>query len=82
MTTKFVGVKEFRQNIAKFAKSSKKNKQRLVILNRNVPIFEVRPISEKDFTLEKLSSKIERGLKDVKAGRVYTQAQVMKSLGL
>ena len=51
MTTKFIGVKEFRQNIAKIAKNSKKNNQRIVILNRNTPILEVRPLSNKDFTL-------------------------------
>ena len=82
MTTKFIGVKEFRQNIAKIAKSSKKNNQRLVILNRNTPILEVRPLSGKDFTLESLALDIQQGLDDAKAGRVYSQIQVEAMLGL
>ena len=82
MTTKFIGVKEFRQNIAKIAKNSRKNNQRLVILNRNVPIFEVRPLSQKDLTLENLVQDIQEGLDDVKAGRVYSQEEIESMLGL
>lgn len=82
MTTKFIGVKEFRQNIAKFAKSSKKNNQRIVILNRTTPILEVRPISDKDANLDNLMLKIQRGLDDAKAGRFYTHEQVEEMLGL
>lgn len=82
MTTKFIGVKEFRQNIAKIAKNSKKNNQRIVILNRNTPILEVRPLSNKDFTLESLALGIQQGLDDAKTGRVYSQAQVESMLGL
>lgn len=82
MTTKFIGIKEFRQNISKIAKNSKKNNQRLIILNRNTPIFEVNPLSSKDFTLESLAFGIQQGLEDAKAGRVYTQAQVESMFGL
>jgi hypothetical protein len=82
MTTKFIGIKEFRQNISKIAKSSKKNNQRLVILNRNTPIFEVNPLSDKDLTLESLALGIKQGLSDVKVGRVYSQTQVESMFGL
>ncbi len=82
MATKFIGVKEFRQNIAKIAKSSQKNNDRFVILNRNTPIFEVRPLSDADFTLESLALGIQQGLDDAKAGRVYTQTQVESMFGL
>jgi len=82
MTTKFVGVKEFRQNIAKIARNSKRNNQRLIILNRNTPILEVLPLSDKDFTLESLALGIQQGLNDAKTGRVYSQAEVESMLGL
>lgn len=82
MTTKFIGIKEFRQNISKIAKNSKKNNQRLIVLNRNTPIFEVNPLSDADQTLESLAMGIQQGLADAKAGRVYTQAQVESMLGL
>ena len=77
MTTKFIGVKEFRQNIASLAKTAKKKNQRLVIMNRSVPILDVRPVADNDFDLS-----IERGLADMKAGRVLTVEQVKKRLGI
>jgi len=82
MTTKFIGVKEFRQNIAKITKDSRKNNQRLIILSRNIPMFEVRPLLGENFTLEGLALDIQQGLDDAKAGRVYSQAQVESMLGL
>lgn len=82
MTTKFIGVKEFRQNLAKIAKNSKRNNQRLVILSRNIPIFEVHPLSGKNFILENLALGIKQGLDDAKAGRVYSQTQIESMLGL
>jgi hypothetical protein len=82
MITKFIGVKEFRQNIAKIAKSSKKNNERLVVLCHNIPIFEVLPLSSKNFTLENFALGIQQGLDDAKTGRVYSQAQVESMLGL
>jgi predicted transcriptional regulator len=79
MTTKFIGIKEFRQNISKL---SKKTNQRLVVLNRNTPVFEVKSLRGQDVTLDKLALDIQQGLEDAKAGRVYTQSQVESMLGL
>lgn len=82
MTTRFVGIKEFRQNLAKLAEHSRKKNERLVILNKNKPIFEVRPLSEKDATLEALMQSIQEAEEDAKAGRVYSIEAVEKNLGL
>jgi hypothetical protein len=53
-----------------------------VILNKNKPIFEVRPLSEKDATLEALLQSIQEAEKDAKAGRVYSIEEVENRLGL
>lgn len=82
MTTKFIGVKEFRQNIAKITERSRKNNERLIVLRRNVPLFEVRPLSKKDMILEKLLLDIQEGLEDKEKGDVYSQDAVEKMLGL
>lgn len=82
MTTKFIGVKDFRANVSKIAKSSKKNNERIIVLNRNKPIFEVRPLSDEDSTLESLALGVKQGKADAKAGRVYTQKEVEQILGL
>jgi antitoxin (DNA-binding transcriptional repressor) of toxin-antitoxin stability system len=82
MVTRFIGVKEFRQNMAKLAQKARKNNERLIILRKNEPIFELRPLSKKDATLEKLMRDIEEAREDVKAGRVYTTEEVRKNLGI
>lgn len=81
MLTKFIGMKEFRQNMAAYTKNTKKG-VRYVILKKNVPVLDVRPIDEKEFAMEKLSAELEEAREDVKAGRVYSQEEIMKEFGL
>ncbi len=82
MTTKLIGVKEFRQNIATLFKQATKNNWRFIILNRNQPIFKVEPLSKKDATVEKLAMDIAEAREDVKKGRLYDFEDVCKDLGL
>ncbi len=82
MVTKFIGVKEFRQNIADYHKQATRNGWRFIILSRNKPIFDVRPLNEKDVTLEKLAMDVALARADYSAGNVYTPSQARKILGL
>ena len=82
MVTKLIGVKEFRQNIARYHAQAKKHGWRFIVLNRNKPMWEVRPVTEKQATLEKLAADIAEARADVKAGRVYTPDQVRNYLGI
>ena len=82
MTTKFIGVKEFRQNMAKISEMARKKNQRLIVLRKNEPIFELGPLSKKDATLERLTLDIQEGLEDVKAGRVYSHEEIKDFFGL
>ena len=82
MTTKLIGVKEFRQNIATLYKKATKNNWRFIVLNRNKPIFKVEPLSKKDATLEKLAIDIAEAREDIKKGRLYDFEEVCKELGL
>ncbi len=82
MTTKLIGVREFRQNMATLYAKAKKNNWRYIILNRNQPIFKVEPLSKKDAIIEKLAQEIEEAREDVKKGRVYDFEKVCKELGL
>jgi hypothetical protein len=82
MTTKFVGLKDFRQNLATYTKEAKIKKIRLIILKKNVPVLEVKALDEKEFTLEKLAAEIAEARKQVKEGKVYTHEEVIKKLGL
>ena len=45
MATRFIGMKQLRQNMAKIAGEARKKNERLVVLRKNEPIFELRPLS-------------------------------------
>lgn len=82
MVTKLVGVREFRQNIALYYRKSVKNNWRFLIMKRNQPIFEVKPINKRDITLEKLYADIAKAREDYQKGRHYTTEEVRKRLGI
>ncbi len=82
MTTKLIGLKEFRQNMAKYSDEARRKKQRLIILKKNEPIFELRPLSKEDAVMERLTADINEALEDVKNGDVYSQEEMEKLFGL
>lgn len=81
MLTKFIGMRQFRDNLASYTKNTKKG-VRYVVLKKNIPVLEVRPIDEKQFAMEKLSAELEEAEKNVREGKVYTQEEIMKEFGL
>lgn len=82
MTTRFIGLKELRSRLTNFASQAHKRRERYIVLRKNEPIFELRPLSKKDATLEKLARDIEKAEEDVRKGRLYTQEDVERMLGL
>ncbi len=78
MTTKFVGMKEFRQNMAKISTDAHKKKCRLVILRKNKPLFEIHPISQEREFVDDILRRAERA----KRGKTYSTKEVRKRLGL
>jgi len=81
MTTKFIGIKEFRQNIADYAARARTGDVRFVVMNRTKPLFEIKPFAD-DVYLDDFIADVKQAEADVAAGRVYTQEQVRKELGL
>jgi hypothetical protein len=82
MTTKIIGIKSFRENIAKTWKEAIKENIRYIVMNHSTPILEVTPINEEDFILENLAKDIEIAREQAKKGHVYSQEEVYKKLGL
>lgn len=68
--------------MSRISSEALKKHQRLIVLRKNEPIFELRPLSKKEKTMEQVLRDVERGREDVRAGRVYTSEQIMKKLGL
>jgi len=82
MTTKLIGIKEFRQNVTSLYKQARAKNLQYVVLNRNQPIFKVSPLSEKDTIIEKLALDVEEARNDIKNGKVFDFEDVCNELGL
>jgi len=82
MTTKLIGVREFRQNMATLYAKAKKDNLRYIVLKNNQPIFKVEPLTEKDAVIEKLAAEIEEAREDVRQGRTHSLEEVCGRLGL
>ena len=76
MTTRFIGLKEFRQNMAKFSAEAYKKNQRLVILRKNYPVFEIRPLSAKQAFTDDLMIRLGQADDDFKTGRTFSQNEI------
>jgi len=75
-------MKQLRQNMAKISDQAHKNNVRLVVLRKNEPIFELRPLSGSDSLAESFRRDIEEARADIRAMRVYSQKDIKKKLGL
>jgi PHD/YefM family antitoxin component YafN of YafNO toxin-antitoxin module len=82
MGTQFVGMKDFRQNMAQYTKDAKKKNIRLIVLRKNVPVFEVNPIDEKEYVYLKLKDELAESEEQIKKGESYSQEEIMKEFGL
>jgi len=82
MITKFIGMKEFRQNLATYTKNSRLKNIRYIILKKNVPVLEVKPVDEKIIAKEKLKQELIAAYESYKRGEYYTSEEVAKELGL
>lgn len=76
MTTKIIGIKEFRADISNFAKKAKKGNVRYIVMNRNIPLFELKPFANNE-GLENIFNEIKLAQNDVKKGNVYTQEDIL-----
>ena len=82
MTTKLVGLKEFRLNLSSYTKEVETKQIRLIVLKKNKPVFEINPIALKEFTLEGLRKDVAEARDQAKKGEVYTLKEAKKILGV
>lgn len=79
MTTRVIGIKEFRQQLTKL---SKQKNMRFIVMHHSVPIMKVELIDEDELILEKFAEQIQRGLRDYEAGRTISSKTLRKRLKL
>lgn len=80
--TTFIGLKEFRQGISDFTAKANKYNRRYIVLKRNVPVLDVRPLTKKEQILIKLEADIAEARQQVKEGKTHSTEEVMAMLGL
>lgn len=81
MKTQFIGVKDFRQNMAEYAKKARSQKTRYVVVSHKKPLFAVAPFAENE-SLDSLFDAVTKAKTDVSAGRVLSHEKMMSALGL
>jgi len=82
MKTKFVGMKDFRQNMSQYTKEANLKNIRIIVLNKNVPVLEVNPIDEKEYAYMKLSKELKESELQIAEGKSSSQEEVMEEFGL
>lgn len=81
MNTKFIGVKDFRQNISDYARRARKSDVRYVVMNRNKPLFEIKAFADDEY-LDTFVADVLKAEADVSRGESHSHEEVLKSLGL
>ena len=77
----FVGLKEFRRDVSKYAKQAKDGTTKVVVTSHNKPLFMITPLEDEIYTAAVLEAVAEVKA-DVAAGRVYTHEEIRAELSL
>ncbi len=87
MTTRIIGIREFRQNMSKLSRDARKNKKPVcfIVMNHSVPVFEVKPIVDEDglenrLIMEKYCKELEESLAQAERGDVVSLDEVMQEI--
>ena len=59
-----------------------KNGISYLVTNRDLAIFEVKPLTKKEAGLKKLAAEIAEARQQIREGKVYTHEEVERRLGL
>ncbi len=81
MNTKFIGIKDFRSNIAEYAQQARTDGVRYIVMSRNKPLFEVKPFTEDEY-LDSVVASVVKAEAEVTAGKVISHEALVKKLGL
>lgn len=82
MKFKLIGMKAFRQNLAKYIREAQKVDARLIVLRKNEPIFEIKKVDKKEIAFAKLAEEIREAREQVKRGETISHEEMMKKFGL
>jgi len=81
MNTKFIGIKDFRSNIAEYAQQARTDGVRYIVMSRNKPLFEVKPFTEDEY-LDSVVASVVKAEAEMAEGKYHTQEEVLQELGI
>lgn len=82
MNTTFIGLKELRQNMAKVSEEAVRKNQRVIVLKKNAPVFELRPLTKEDIALWSFERDLEDARASARKEKTYTTNEVREILAL
>jgi len=82
MTTKIIGIKEYRQNITTLWKTARIKNIRYVVMYHSKPVFEVNPLQDEDELIEILRKDVKEARSQAKKGETISHEALMAEFGL
>jgi len=77
----FVGLKEFRRDVSKYAKQAQDGARKVVVTSRNKPLFMLTPLNNEIYTAGVLEA-VAEARADIAAGRMHTFEEIKAEFGL
>lgn len=82
MTTKIIGIKEYRQNITSIWKEAREKNIRYIVMVHSKPVFELNPLHDEDELIDLLRKDIEEARQQAKNGETVSHEALMKEFGI
>lgn len=82
MTTKLIGIKEFRRNLTKVSKEVQTKKVYFIVMRHSEPVMKVMPMTRKELELEKLRADIAEARAQARRGEYFTMEEIKKEFGI
>lgn len=76
MNIELIGIKDFRANVADYVARARSGNSRIFVMNRNKPLFEVKPFDE-NAGVDSLLIELAQRQKQVDEGKFKTSEEVM-----
>lgn len=82
MTTKIIGIKDYRKNITSLWKEAREKNIRYIVMYHARPVFEVNPLQDEDELIEVLKKDIKEAREQAKNGETISHEAMMAEFGL
>lgn len=82
MTTKLIGIKQFRRDLTKLSKEARTKNVHFIVMRHSVPQFRVTPMTRKEIEYEQLKADIAEARAQAHRGEGYSSDEVRKMLGI